>query len=89
MGTRHALTTADNPFDPIDDFHQWLVWDREAGYDTPNYLGRIAIISDELPTSLQDQEVSDAIDDVLREHGTELFRKISRDYPDPIYVEAV
>jgi hypothetical protein len=89
MGTRHALTTVDNPFDPIDDFDQWLVWDRQEGYDTPNLLGRIAIYSNDLPLNLVDESVSDAIDEILEEHGTELYRKVSRDYPDPVYVEAV
>lgn len=82
MTTRHALTTVDNPFDPFDDFDQWFAWDHEQGYDTPNYLGRIVISSDDLPEAAQHQSVSDAIDEVLEEHGTELYLKVSRDFPD-------
>lgn len=89
MGTRHALTTVDNPFNPIDDFKQWLEWDRRAGYDTYNYLGRIAILTDELPDHLEDQAVSDAIDEILDEHGPGFFVKVSQTYPDPVYAKVV
>ena len=79
MVMQHALTTTDNPFDPFDEFKEWLEWDRQLGYDTPNYLARIVIYSDELSEADRAQAVSDAIDEILSEHGTELYKKVSRD----------
>lgn len=82
MALRYALTTVDNPFDPFDEFGQWYEYDRSSGYDTPNYLGRLVTYSDDLSQADQNALVSEAIDDILAEHGTSLYRKLSREY-DP------
>ena len=37
----HRLTTFDNPFNPFDDFTQWLLFDNEKGYNTCGYLARL------------------------------------------------
>ena len=29
-----ALTTADNPFDPLDQYDEWLAYDLAQGYNT-------------------------------------------------------
>lgn len=77
---RHALTTTDNPYDPFDEYREWMEWDRRTGYDTPNYLGRIVIYSDELSDADENEAVSQAIDEILEENGTSLYKKISRDF---------
>lgn len=82
MATRYALTTVDNPYNPFDQFKEWLEWDRASGYDTPNYLGRIVITSDELSEADQDDAVSQAIDEILEEHGDTFYKKLSRDDAD-------
>lgn len=79
MVLRHALTTLDNPYDPFDEFDEWYEYDRTSGYDTPSYLGRVVIYSDELSEADQAQAVSDAIDEILVEHGGNVYRKVSRD----------
>ena len=81
MVLRHALTTVDNPYDPFDEFDQWFEWDRSCGYDTPSYLGRIVIYSDQLSESMQAQAVSDGIDEILEEHGDTFYKKVSREEP--------
>ena len=80
MVMRHALTTVDNPYDPFDEFDQWFEWDHSSGYDTSDYLGRIVLTSPDLPEGLENEAISDAIDEILEENGTELYRKVSRDF---------
>ena len=43
-----ALTTFDNPFDPIDQFDSWFLYDIEKGYNTCERLARFANTSDQL-----------------------------------------
>jgi hypothetical protein len=82
MTMRHALTTVDNPYDPFLRFREWLEYDRASGYDTPNYLGRVVITSDDLSDADQAEAVSIAIDEILSEHGDTLYKKVSRDDAD-------
>lgn len=84
MTMRHALTTVDNPYDPFTEFDQWMEWDHRLGYDTPNYLGRIVISSDELSEVDQQEAVSQAIDEILEEHGDSIYLKISREISDVV-----
>ena len=36
-----ALTTIDNPYDPITDFDNWYLYDEQKGYHTSSYLARL------------------------------------------------
>ena len=42
MSNDCMLTTFDNPFDPFDQFTSWLLFDKEKGHNTCEYLARIA-----------------------------------------------
>lgn len=87
---QYALTTYDNPYDPFDQFDEWLLYDEEMGYQTSSYLGRIARLSDELSDEENNQEVERAIDEIINIHGkiaTEqgarnLYVKVSRETED-------
>lgn len=35
------LTTVDNPFDPFEEFDEWLVFDMQKGYNTCGLLARL------------------------------------------------
>lgn len=83
MVVRYALTTVDNPYDPIDQFDEWFEWDRACGYDTLDYLGRIVIYSSELSDADQALAVSQAIDEIIVEHGDTFYKKLSREIPEP------
>lgn len=87
---QYALTTYDNPYDPFDQFDEWLLYDEEMGYQTSSYLGRIARLSDELSDEENNQEVERAIDEIIKIHGkiaTEqgvrnLYVKVSKETED-------
>lgn len=35
------LTTSDNPFNPHDNYYQWLYFDTQQGYNTQSYIARV------------------------------------------------
>lgn len=60
-----AITTLDNPFNPIDDFDNWYSFDMEKDYGTCSYLARIAIVSDILSEQDYNEEIERAIDEIV------------------------
>lgn len=76
--TEYMLTTFDNPFNPFNQFDEWFAWDRTAGYNSPSLLARIVNSSDELSDTDQVVAINDAIDEILKENVTGMFRKVSK-----------
>lgn len=60
------VTTKDNPYDYWTQFDQWYAFDHEKGYDTCDYIGRIALTSTEMSDAEYTQAVNDAVDEILR-----------------------
>lgn len=79
-----ALTTWDNPYNPIDDFASWFGFEVEKGYDSSGLLARFARTSSLLSDEENDQEVNRAIDEILANDPTGMYRKIKEgETPDP------
>ena len=76
--TEYMLTTVDNPFDPFTRFDEWLAYDTRLGYDTPGMLARITKISNDLSEPDQALAVQDAIDEIVTENVSGMWRKVSR-----------
>lgn len=74
--TKYALTTFDNPFDPFNDFVNWLSFDNEKGYGTCQYLARIANISEMLSDEENNEEVGRAIDEIVALDLTNTYKKL-------------
>ena len=79
--TEYMLTTVDNPYDPFTQFDEWLAWDTQAGYNTPGMLDRIAKVSNELSEPDQALAIQNAIDEIVQENVTGMWRKVSRNDP--------
>ena len=77
--TEYMLTTVDNPFDPFTRFDEWLAYDTKMGYNTAAFLGRIAKVSNELSEPDQMLAIQDAIDEIVNENVSGMWRKVSRD----------
>jgi hypothetical protein len=77
MTTEHMLTTVDNPFDPFTQFDEWDSYDRTLGYNTTSFLARVVITSDALSEADQALAIEDAIDTIVRENVTGMYRKVS------------
>lgn len=76
MSRRCALTTIDNPFDPFDDFTSWFMFDIEKGYNSCDYLGRIARTSDQLSEQENNEEIERAIDEIIKYDLMNVYKKV-------------
>ena len=82
--TKCALTTFDNPFNPITEFDKWFMYDEEKGYQTTGYLGRIAKTSPSLSDEENDAEVERAIDEIIRYDFMGIYLKVTADTKTPV-----
>ena len=60
-----ALTTVDNPFNPITQFDEWKSFDFEHDYNTCELLARFAKTSPEFTEKEYQTEVEEAIDEII------------------------
>lgn len=73
-----ALTTRDNPYDPFEQFVPWFMYDVEKGYNSCDYLARLANTSDLLSDEENDIEVERAIDEIIRIDPMNIYQKIKK-----------
>ena len=76
--TEYMLTTVDNPFNPFTRFDEWLEYDISMGYNTAAFLGRVAKVSDDLSQPDQALAIQNAIDEIVYENVSGMWRKVSR-----------
>ena len=76
------LTTVDNPFSPFDEFKAWYSYDVSKGHHTCSFLARILNDSDQLSDADQDHAVALAIDEIVRENVSGIYKKVSKDIPE-------
>ena len=79
MAGRVALTTFDNPYDPFKDFNNWFLFDVGKGYNSCDYLGRIAHTSDQLSEYENDEEIERAIDEIILYDPFNIYKKVKQD----------
>ena len=78
MSKQVMLTTIDNPFDPFEQFDSWFLFDVEKGYNSCDYLGRIAKPSEQLSDDENNKEIERAIDEIIKYDFTNTFKKVSK-----------
>lgn len=71
-----ALTTTDNPFDPIDEYDKWFAFDVQNGYCTDSYVARIIKTSSEFSDEEQKAAYEDAINEILSYNLTGNYKKV-------------
>ena len=76
---RCALTTFDNPFDPIDQFDSWFLYDIEKGYNTCERLARFANTSDQLTEKENNEEIERAIDERVAIDFLNVYKKVKKE----------
>ena len=78
MSKQVLLTTIVKPFDPFEQFDSWFLFDVEKGYNSCDYLGRIAKTSEQLSDEENNEEIERAIDEIIKYDFTNMFKKVSR-----------
>ena len=59
------ITTEDNQFDPFTEWNEWYFYDLSKGYSTCERLDRLAKTSSALSDEINDEELNDAIDQLI------------------------
>ena len=60
------ITTTNNPYNPFTQYDEWKAFDEKVcHYYTESYLARIATTSTELSGPDNEQEIEDAIDEIV------------------------
>jgi hypothetical protein len=85
----HMLTTTDNPFSPITQYDEWLVWDEAQGYCSNSLLARVVHTSDELSDADQAQAIEDAIDEIVTENVSGVHTKVRAGTFDDGFVKRI
>jgi hypothetical protein len=73
------LTTVDNPHSPFDEFAAWYAFDVAHGYHTCAFLARILVDSDQLSEADQERAAVEAIDEIMYENVTGVYRKLTKE----------
>jgi len=73
------LSTVDNPYNPFEQFNEWLLFDNEKNYNSSGYLMRIANLSDEMSQKEESEEIERAIDEILSLNPLGIYKKVTKD----------
>lgn len=79
---RVALTTIDNPFNPLKDYDKWFGFEVEHGYNTAAYVGRVAHTSDLMSEYEEEQEIERAIDECIKLDPFGIYKKVVDSSPE-------
>ena len=79
MKTRSMLSTSDNPFNPFDQWKEWLAFDMAHGYNSCGLLARFAISSNDLSDEDQQIAIESAIDDIVELNPLGIFIKVEKE----------
>lgn len=76
MAEESMLTTIDNPYNPFTQFEEWQAYDIQKGYNTCNFLARIADTSYNLSPDEEAEVIEAAIDEIVKENVLGIYRKV-------------
>ena len=60
-----AITTTDNPYNPLTDFDKWDQYDRMQGYNTSDYLARVVRTTTEFGEGTYNEDIDRAINEIV------------------------
>lgn len=77
-----ALSTADNPYNPLENFPAWYAFDEQKGYHSCSYLARLANSSVEMSENEYLEEMEKAIDSIVKLNLTGNYIKVVKNVED-------
>lgn len=75
-----AITTVDNPYDPLDDFLNWFMYDSVHNYNTCGWLARFTNTTEAFSSYENRLEIEHGIDELIKINPT-FYKKIVREDP--------
>lgn len=78
MENEVLITTYDNPYDPFEDFTRWFLEDARLGYNSWEKVARFCSKSNNMTHEEELEDIEKAIDEVVMNDFTGLYRKITR-----------
>lgn len=84
MAKQCMLTTFDNPYNPFTNFSEWFLFDTQQGYNTCNYLSRVADLPNDLSEEEQKEATEMAIDQIITDDFLNIYKKVYMDSDDSI-----
>ena len=85
MANEVMLTTIDNPYNPFEQFDLWLLFDKEKGYNTCEYLARIVNLTNDMSEKEIEAATDRAIDEIIINDPFGIYKKVTSE--DIIKVE--
>lgn len=71
-----ALSTKDNPFNPITQFDDWYRFDMDKGYSSCSYLARITNSSESNNEAANVDDIESAIDEITKYDPFDRYIKV-------------
>lgn len=78
MDNDYLLTTIDNPYDPFEQFSLWLLFDKEQGYNTIDYLGRVLKLTPEMTRKEEEEAYDRAVDTIIANDFLNIYKRTFR-----------
>lgn len=78
-----AVTTTDNPYNPLTDYDRWDNYDRMQGYNTSEYLARVVRTTTEFGDGNYTDDIDRAINEIV------LLNLIAMTHPGVSYKKVV
>lgn len=60
-----AVSTTDNPYNPLTDYDKWDQFDRQQGYGTSEYLARVVRTTTEFGDGTYANDIERAVDEIV------------------------
>ena len=77
MANEVMLTTIDNPYNPFEQFDLWLLFDKEKGYNTCEYLARIVNLTNDMSEKEIEVATDRAIDEIIINDPFGIYKKVA------------
>lgn len=75
MDNDYLLTTFDNPYDPFTQNALWVLFDKEKGYNTLEYLARIIKLSPEMSQKEENEAYDMAVDTIIANDFLNIYKR--------------